>query len=117
MRHLFDQYSQPENRLTHALVASLANDPTLLKSFVQWVTGQKPPTSSLSIVEQTLPGQEEPLCEDQDRRRGLPDGWIYGEGTWCLLIENKIRSALTRNQLDRHDTLVSTQKASAAAGH
>lgn len=26
MRHLFDQYSQPENRLTHALVSGLAKD-------------------------------------------------------------------------------------------
>jgi len=102
MRHLFDQYTQPENRLTHALVSSLANDPALLKRFVHWATGQKPPTSKLSIVEQTLPGQEEPLCEDQDRRRGLPDGWIYDEDNWCLLIENKIQSALTRSQLDRH---------------
>jgi len=102
MRHLFDQYSQPENRLTHALVSSLANDPALLKKFIQWATGQKPPTSQSSIVEQTLPGQEEPVQEDQDRRRGLPDGWIYDEENWCLLIENKIQSALTRNQLDRH---------------
>jgi hypothetical protein len=102
MRHLFDQYTQPENRLTHALVASLANDPALLKRFVHWATGQKPPSPPLSIVEQTLPGQEEPLSEDQERRRGLPDGWIYDEGNWCLLIENKIQSALTRNQLDRH---------------
>lgn len=102
MRHLFDQYSQPENRLTHALVCSLANDPVLLKRFVHWATGQKAPSSQLSIVEQTLPGQEEPLQEDQERRRGLPDGWIYDDENWCLLIENKIQSPLTRNQLERH---------------
>jgi len=36
-----------------------------------------PPTSQLFIVEQTLPGLEEPVQEDQSRRRGLPDGWIY----------------------------------------
>ena len=102
MRHLFDQYRQPENQLTHALVSSLANDPALLKKFVHWATAEKAPTSRLSIVEQTLPGQEEPAQEDQERRRGLPDGWIYDEENWCLLIENKIQSPLTRNQLDRH---------------
>lgn len=102
MRNLFDQYSQPENRLTHALVSSLANDPALLKKFIQWATGQKPPVSQLSVVEQTLPGQEDLVEEDQERRRGLPDGWVYDEENWCLLIENKVQSPLTRNQLDRH---------------
>ncbi|HVO81306.1 MAG TPA: hypothetical protein VMT28_11275 [Terriglobales bacterium] len=102
MRHLFDQYNQPENRLTHALVSSLANDPALLKKFIQWVTGQEPPLSQLFVVEQTLPGQEEPVQEDETRRRGLPDGWIYGEENWCLLIESKIQSPLRRDQLDRH---------------
>jgi hypothetical protein len=102
MRHLFDQYNQPENRLTHALVSSLANDPILLKNFIQWATGHKPPTSHLFVVEQTLPGREEPENEDEERHRGLPDGWVYDEQDWCLLIENKIKSPLTRGQLDRH---------------
>lgn len=104
MRHLFDQYHQPENRLTHALMSSLANDPALLKKFIRWTTGQRPPASRLFAVEQSLPGQQESVQEDQERRRGLPDGWIYDEENWCLLIENKIQSPLTRNQLDRHRT-------------
>jgi hypothetical protein len=37
MRVLFDQYVYPENRLAHALVASLAEDPALLRSFLRWL--------------------------------------------------------------------------------
>jgi len=36
MRNIFDQYTHPENRLTHALMSSLAADPELLRSFVRW---------------------------------------------------------------------------------
>src|SRR5579885_2106767 len=101
MRNLFDQYDQPENRLTHALVSSLASDPVLLRRFIKWATGQKAPTSQLSIVEQSLPGDEEPQEEEADRR-GLPDGWIFDDNGWCLVVESKIESALYRDQLDRH---------------
>jgi hypothetical protein len=37
MRMLFDQYVHPENRLTHALVACLAEDPTFLAAFLRWL--------------------------------------------------------------------------------
>jgi hypothetical protein len=102
MRHLFDQYSQPENRLTHALVSALANDSGLLKKFIRWATGDKSPISELNIVEQTLPGDEEPQDESEAVRRGLPDGWIYDTEGWCLVIESKIESPLNRDQLERH---------------
>lgn len=102
MRHLFDQYNHPENRLTHALVSSLANDPNLLRKFIRWTTTEeRPPRSQLSVVEQTLPGDEEPRDEDEAERRGLPDGWIYDDDGWCLVIESKIESPLNRDQLDR----------------
>lgn len=39
MRNLFDQFSQNENKLTHALVSALHEDRVLLKAFVRWVTG------------------------------------------------------------------------------
>jgi hypothetical protein len=34
MRNLFDQYTHPENRLTHALVSSIAQDQYLLREFI-----------------------------------------------------------------------------------
>lgn len=100
MRNIFDQYSQPENRLTHALVCALEADPKLLRRFVHWITGKRP-GRRLHIVEQRLPGEQE-LDEDEFERRGLPDAWIHDDQTWCLLIESKVSSALSLDQLKRH---------------
>jgi hypothetical protein len=104
MRNVFDQYDQPENKLTHALVTALAQDQALLKSFLRRVGCKKPKKiEQFCIVEQTLVGELDPP-ENEAERRGLPDGWIYGKNNddWCLLIESKIESKLTRDQLDRH---------------
>jgi len=103
MRNLFDQYEQPENRLTHALVCCLARDRRLLRQFVQWATGEAcPPWRNLSILEQRLPGELEAPDEDVAARRGLPDAWIHDSNTWSLLVESKIEAPLQRDQLDRH---------------
>lgn len=59
MRNIFDQYSQPENRLTHALVCALYEDKSLLNNFVRWVTSKPIPRARLYIVEQRLPGEGE----------------------------------------------------------
>lgn len=102
MRNLFDQYSHPENRLTHGLVSALGQDYKLLCSFVRWTTGEALPRGRPSIVEQRLPGEIE-LGEDEAERKGLPDAWIYNEDGWCLLIESKITASLTNDQLVRHE--------------
>ena len=102
MRHLFDQYSQPENRLTHALVSGLAKDQRLLRAFIHWVTGNCPSrVTEFHIVEQTLPGEIE-LSEEDTEERGLPDAWIYTDDGWALLIESKVAARIDLAQLDRH---------------
>jgi len=35
LRNLFDQYSQPENRFTHALLTALNEDRKLLNAFLR----------------------------------------------------------------------------------
>jgi len=102
MRNIFDQYEHPENRLTHALVSSLAADPALLRRFVRWVTGEQAPSARLEVLEQRLPGEEEPRDEEEAERRGLPDAWIHDGNSWALVIESKIESPLKRDQLERH---------------
>jgi hypothetical protein len=52
MRNVFDQFRQPENRLTHALMCSLYEDPKLLKRFIRWATEEAAPTGDLQVVEQ-----------------------------------------------------------------
>jgi len=94
---------QPENRLTHALMTALNEDRRLLKEFIAWVTGKVPPdVRRIQVTEQQLPGEEERTEEASPGRRGLPDGWIQSADGWALLIESKIESPLTSDQLSRH---------------
>lgn len=102
MRNIFDQYDHAENRLTHGLMCTLASDRPLLDRFILWTTGVSVRGRVLDVLEQSLPGEEEPTDEDEAERRGLPDGWIHDRGTWALVIESKIQSPLTVDQLQRH---------------
>lgn len=102
MRNVFDQYSQPENRVTHALACSLANDTDLLSSFLKRFLGIAAPSAKkLRVLEQRLPGMP-PIEEEEATRRGLPDMWIHDDDSWCLLVESKIASDLKHGQLERH---------------
>ena len=102
MRNVFDQYSQPENRLTHALMVSLDSDRWLLNRFVRWVTGKNVRKQKLVVREQSLPGDEGDLSEEEIQRRGLPDGCITDEDSWGLLIESKFAARPSAGQLRRH---------------
>jgi len=103
MRNLFDQYNQPENRLSHALAVCLNEDRRLLTRFLRWVDADPAPRAArLQIAEQTLPG-EAPKSEEEAERRGLPDIVIHDGAGWCLLIESKVQAALTNDQLTRHE--------------
>ena len=102
MRNIFDQYSQPENRVTHALVTALHEDPKLLGSFLADIAGCSPRVKGpIEISEQTYPGKIE-TTEDETERRGIPDVWITAGDEWCLVIENKVLMAATPDQLTRH---------------
>ena len=98
MRNVFDQYNQPENRLSHALAVCLNEDRRLLREFMRWI-GVAPPVAAtrLLIVEQSLPG-DRPESEEEADRRGLPDIVIHDGEEWCLLIESKVQATLTEDQ-------------------
>ena len=102
MRNLFDQYSQPENRLTHALLCSLDEDRRLLRRFISWAVGVDVRGRRLKVLCQTLPGEPLELSEDESDRRGLPDGCITDDEGWALLLESKFGSKLAADQLKRH---------------
>ncbi len=103
MRNLFDQYSQPENRLSHALAVCLHEDRALLRAFLSWMGVRAPVNAkALVLVEQSLPG-DPPESEAEAERRGLPDIVIHDEDCWCVLIESKVQAALTEDQLGRHE--------------
>lgn len=101
MRNIFDQYTQPENQLTHALACTLETDRGLLIPFLQWAgTKRIPSKGSLSITEQQVPGEY--VSGDETDGKGLPDAAIFDKDRWCLLIEAKVQSGINANQLDRH---------------
>ena len=102
MRNIFDQYNQPENKLTHSLASSLYEDKKLLDSFLKtFCKNFFKITGNLKIEQQTVPGQ---ITRDIDekQKKGLPDAIIYNEEE-CLIIESKVSSTLTQDQLNRHE--------------
>ena len=101
MRNLFDQYDEPENRLSHALGCSLDHDQWLLRSFVRWVTRRQPPKGRVVVEEQHVPGT--PLTDADDTEEiGLPDLWVHDNEQWSLIIENKVGARVSMRQLMRH---------------
>lgn len=101
MRNLFDQYSQNENKLTHALVSALHEDRVLLKAFLRWATGNQKLPRNIELIEQQIVGddQEPELVAD---KKGLPDAWFFDDDIWSLVLESKVAARLTRDQLSRH---------------
>jgi hypothetical protein len=104
MRNLFDQYEQPENRLSHALAVCLHEDRRLLRGFVRWVGAARGSENGrLIVVEQSLPGDPLNTKEEEAERKGLPDIVIHDGESWCIPIESKIQAKLTEDQLQRHE--------------
>ena len=103
LRNIFDQYSQPENRVTHALMTAINEDRKLLGLFLRELVKVKAPVNprKLSVLEQRFPGEREPR-EEELERRGIPDGWIFDEEGWCLFIESKVLSKLRADQIRSH---------------
>jgi hypothetical protein len=103
VRNVFDQYSQAENRITHALMTALQEDRALLGAFLRDLVKVKPPCdpTRLAVLEQQYPGEEEP-SEEELERRGIPDGWIFDSEGWCVFIESKVLAKLSVDQIRRH---------------
>lgn len=100
VRSVFDQYIQPENRLTHALSCALYYDRGLLVPFLRWLGIDRiPPVSTLNIAQQTVPGVYD---SEEDDRRGLPDMVVFDSDGWGVVFESKVQSSLTNDQLLRH---------------
>ncbi|MDF1810376.1 MAG: hypothetical protein P1U42_11845 [Phycisphaerales bacterium] len=101
MRNVFDQYSQPENQLTHALVCTLNADRELLVPFLRWCgCSDIPKAKLLHITEQQVPGER--LSGDENEKKGLPDGCVFTDHGWAFLIEAKVQAGISVKQLNRH---------------
>ena len=56
---------------------------------------------NLFVLEQQYPGEDEP-SEDELEQRGVPDGWIFNEEGWCVLIESKVLIRPRAGQIESH---------------
>jgi hypothetical protein len=102
MRNIFDQYQQPENRLTHALATALDQDRSLIVPFLRWVgVAEIPKPRTLMLTEQQVPGMLEPDAEVFDAK-GLPDAAIFDDDGWAVLFESKIQACVSLKQVARH---------------
>ncbi len=102
MRNLFDQYDQPENKLTHALVCTLQSDPKLIRPFLKKclrIRGDLP-KRKIQIVEQQVPGES--VSGNESESKGLPDACFYDDNRWAVLLESKVQAGISLNQLERH---------------
>jgi hypothetical protein len=54
------------------------------------------------VLEQTLPGDEKEISEEDADRRTLPDGCISDGLGWALLIDSKFAAKVSADQLRRH---------------
>ena len=101
MRNVFDQYSQPENRLTHALMVTLANDRKLVRPFLKLMGTRKlPALKNIELGLQRVPGQSADSTKDGEE--GLPDGCFFDQDSWAVLIEAKVQAGISVAQLKRH---------------
>jgi len=101
MRNVFDQYDQPENRLTHALMVTLANDKKLVRPFLKLVGVKRAPAlKDIELGLQRVPGQE--VNSNKDGKQGLPDGCFFDQDGWAVVIEAKVQASISVDQLKRH---------------
>jgi hypothetical protein len=102
VRNVFDQYEQPENRLTHALFTTLDQDRSLLVPFLYWLgIHEVPKLRALKITEQQVPGLLQ-LSDDIIEAKGLPDAAVFDDETWAVLFESKVQAHIGLGQVERH---------------
>lgn len=101
MRNIFDQYDQPENKITHALVSTLYHDRRLIKPFLRFLkVGNIPHLKNIDIGIQGLPGQE--LSINHETEDSVPDAYFCDNDSWAVIIESKVQAGINNNQLIRH---------------
>lgn len=102
--NLFESYDQPENKLTFALLRTLASDGYLTRSFLRWAV----PSLSVSRDAVSVYSQRRPAAERGIRARDpgidptVPDGWIAGDELLVALEVKRDRNALREEQLRGH---------------
>jgi hypothetical protein len=102
LRNVFDQYEQPENRLTHALATVLYQERRLIRPFLRWLGIREiPKARKLMVAEQQVPGALQDINEEINES-GLPDISIYDDVGFAVLVESKVQACINLKQLEKH---------------
>jgi hypothetical protein len=95
--NLFDQYDVEENRVTNALLQTLASSPSLTKAFLKRFISRNitRDVNSVAIWTQRAPKDKKTDKEVQDKRDRVPDGWFMlqrkdGTLSSVVVLESKI---------------------------
>jgi len=101
---LYDQYSNAENRLTHALLHTIGSSPFLFSRFLKNIVGI---SGNLSGGIFEISTQKVPFShgdDDQEKVESIPDAWIVNEQKEIgIAIEVKdIKNSIRVGQLTKH---------------
>lgn len=101
---LYDQYSNQENRLTHALLHTVVSSKWLLSRFLKQIVGVDMPLGGETLE---ISSQKIPFAHGDDNTKAvesIPDGWIVTEGTKLgVAIEVKDKkNVISIRQLEGH---------------
>lgn len=102
--NIFESYSQPENKLTLALLQTLNTDPALSRSFVRWAF----PQVNLKNDRLTISAQGKPAtgrgfhASDLAIDPTIPDGWLRNDDVVIALEVKRGPGLLRGTQLEGH---------------
>ena len=101
---LYDQYSNAENRLTHALLHTIGSSPFLFSRFLKNIIGISDNLSGgiFDISTQKVPFSHGD--DDQEKVESIPDAWIINEqkGIGIAIEVKDIKNNIRIGQLTKH---------------
>jgi len=102
--NLFESYSQPENKLTLALLQTLAADDRLARRFLKWaVPGLPAPRGKVYLYSQRKPAVGRGFrTGDPELDPAIPDGWFATDDLLVAVEVKKDPGVLRADQLKGH---------------
>jgi len=101
---LYDQYSNAENRLTHALLHTIGSSPFLFSRFLKNIVGISDNLSGgiFEISTQKVPFSHGD--DDQEKVESIPDAWIINEqkGIGIAIEVKDVKNNIRISQLSKH---------------
>ena len=101
---LYDQYSNDENRLTHALLHTIGSSPFLLSRFLKNIIGISYNLSGGIFEISTQKAPNTHGHNDQEKVESIPDAWIINEqkGIGIAIEIKDVKNNIRISQLSKH---------------